>query len=1687
MKKILLSLFCLIAVAATAFAQAEPTATLSFTANNTYNPKMSSYEKSWTAYNNASKSLSWTISNFNNNSNQWASIKCGRSKYTSVASIANDFALEGNLTEIDIKVASYDAPNVNSVKLLIADNSDFVNASTWDITDKISATEVKLIIPAEYQIPNAYTKFVFDCKSSTKNGFVEISNINYYTLPGIEISAEDLTLEVGSTANISYSCSDPNAVISYEYDHDGLSIDEAAHTLTGLKEGEYSVTINASVDGEVTASNTFNVTVLGQIELILNAVNPIKTIIGNSVEIPVSNNLSLTGSAIVYGFEVTEGDANGLSFSGLTMKALAAGTYTVKLEAIGEYLDNVYEAEPIYFSVEVEDITTYHILNASDLEKLKRADILIVSNTDNAVMGSVNGSSYFNTINGDPKIDQNTTDIPENSAYNVVKLEKVAGKDNAYTLKSNTGKYIVGTKEDTNPKEAIVSFNNKGVLKIQFDNSYFQYNSGANPTRFRTYASTSNQTDIQIYYNPATIEWTDEYEMYITTENLTIPYNTIGHLDNITFTPALNNYTDVKISYERPEGSELNFTRHEDAIDEVIGTKPGKYEITVNFEGTRNGKVYTASETFFLTVEKDENPEKLIITTHDVEAMVNEPADLNIEFNTNIKEGEIEFIYDSEKVEFLGHTDEGQNVEGIQVIGKEVGEFEVSVKVVATRDTHDYNETATFKVIVKPAPVRYLKLTSLDEIEKSANIIIAAAPATSKGDKWMMGEPDGKYRKHIAATDRFSSDNTTLTPLENDAYSLLVMSKNPESDGSYSFKETDGKYMTSTSQGTMSKVEKEAFWKVSFDKDGNTILTAPGGNYALQANSSTPRFNTYSNPLQEIQIYYDPMSVEHFDENDMTITAESVFVPYQETIELNNLTFSNPLENYSDVAISYTYEEDAENPQLTLSVNEEGKTSVTGNVSGIYDVTAHFSGVIGEKTYTAQRTFALTVGQNPAPEKLEIIANDIKVVVNQVADLDIRFNTPINRDEMTFSHIYEGEEKALELLGDTDESKDVEGLKVKGLKVGTYLATIKVVADRGDRHYEESVDFYVTVQNAPRTFEKVTALQQLGANATVVITAAPVGGTGVNKDQKWVMSNNAGSATGTRDEIEASGSFSADNATLTQTDDDDFAVFELVKKSGVSEYALREKNTGKYLISSNKAFATSDDIAYWTASMNAADVVLTYNGETLRAYSSGATTYFKPYTDATTGRPVQLYMLQQEAAPLRNITLTWTDIEDNTLSGTVRKELWFEKSQENSGELALGNFFFQLNALENGEEVKEFPLDLLDVRASYQGSKYPDASAAWADSELSYTHPGTYRLTVAPKSGIDFTGEWNVTYPKQLNVVISALKPDFHTIQALGTDHVKTAYEAGTHGMGEYEIYLDDPDTFFDEAYTELMEAAITPEFESEWVEEIHGMNEDMHEQFHYLYYADPIVEYLDQNTLWFDATVAGNYTLTIKAKEQYRHWFETASVAMPLSIVPTFEGFDIEKAHMNEATGEWTLEVWEKDLAELGGNVDEIGADHDYFKSCRFCLTHGGDLFYKLTRTQEVPGIDEGNGEDPFADLRRVIRRAASSDEDLIAAGYTKAERDSSEAARTAPVDLRNVESLTLVQRVNGVQSEPKEISFSGGVTTTVKEIEFGSEDEFDSEDEFYTLDGLRVQAPLAPGMYIRRSAKSAGVILVR
>lgn len=1677
MKKILLSLFCLIAVATTAFAK-EITEELTAKMFGVNGASYKDY-----SYTSSETGITYgTYTALNKEIFQF--------KKTSVGLFISDNPQGLIIKKIEFPVGS---DLVDAATSAVNASHTAYTKDTYNSGSQIGSGS-KTINSVDFPSTDNYEYFSF---YSTKNAWYVTKFVITYEVPdepapGTEVSAEDLTLEVGSTANISYSCSDPNAVISYEYDHDGLSIDEATHTLTGLKEGEYSVTINASVDGEVTASNTFNVTVLGQIELILNAIDPIKTIIGNSVEIPVSNNLSLTGSAIVYGFEVTEGDANGLSFSGLTMKALAAGTYTVKVDALGEYLNNVYEAEPIYFSVEVEDIPTYTLMTPAVLSKTQKAYIIISNKDNNAILGAQNNNNRAPDTENLNYNSSTQSMTPPQDCYVLLMERDKYGNCTFYDIRNNDYLSVPNSKDNYlkfgQPyKTASVSISDSGIATIKFAGAdrFLKYNSSSK--LFASY--TSSQTDVRIYYNPANIEWTDEYEMYITTENLTIPYNTIGHLDNITFTPALNNYTDVKISYERPEGSELNFTRHEDAIDEVIGTKPGKYEIIVNFEGTRNGKVYTASETFFLTVEKDENPEKLIITTHDVEAMVNEPADLNIEFNTNIKEGEIEFIYDSEKVEFLGHTDEGQNVEGIQVIGKEVGEFEVSVKVVATRGTHDYNETATFKVIVKPAPVRYSKLTSLDEIEKSANIIIAAAPATSKGEKWMMGEQNGSsVRTNIVATDRFSEDNTTLTPLENDAYSLLVMSKNPESDGNYSFKETDGKYMTSTSEKSMSKVNQEVFWTVEINDAGNAILKAPNGDNTLQANSQSPRFTTYSKLSQQpIQIYYDPMSVEHFDENDMTITAESVFVPYQETIELNNLTFSNPLENYSDVVISYTYEEDAENPQLTLSVNEEGKTSVTGNVSGIYDVTAHFSGVIGEKTYTAQRTFALTVGQNPAPEKLEIIANDIKVVVNQVADLDIRFNTPINRDEMTFSHIYEGEEKALELLGDTDESKDVEGLKVKGLKVGTYLATIKVVADRGDRHYEESVDFYVTVQNAPRTFEKVTTLQQLGANATVVITAAPVGGTGVNKDQKWVMSNNAGSATGTRDEIEASGSFAADNSTLTQTDDDDFAVFELVKKSGVSEYALREKNTGKYLISSNQAFATSDDIAYWTASMNEANVVLTYNGETLRAYSSGATTYFKPYTNAATGRPVQLYMLQQEAAPLRNITLTWTDIEDNTLSGTVRKELWFEKSQENSGELALGNFFFQLNALENGVEVEEFPIDLLDVRVAYQGSKYPDASAAWADSELSYTHPGTYRLTVAPKSGIDFTGEWNVTYPKQLNVVISALKPDFHTIQALGTDHVKTAYEAGTHGMGEYEIYLDDPDTFFDEAYTELMEAAITPEFESEWVEEIHGMNEDMHEQFHYLYYADPIVEYLDQNTLWFDATVAGNYTLTIKAKEQYRHWFETASVAMPLSIVPTFEGFDIEKAHMNEATGEWTLEVWEKDLAELGGNVDEIGADHDYFKSCRFCLTHGGDLFYKLTRTQEVPGIDEGNGEDPFADPRRVIRRAASSDEDLIAAGYTKAERDSSEAARTAPVDLRNVESLTLVQRVNGVQSEPKEISFSGGVTTTVKEIEFGSEDEFDSEDEFYTLDGLRVQAPLAPGMYIRRSAKSAGVILVR
>lgn len=160
--------------------------TISFAADNTTRgEKVGSYTKTWESTTNG---FTVSIANFNNNKwDKWNYIKCGRKDNASVATITTKAAIDKAITKVVVTIDGVTADKVNSATLTVASDAEF----TKDV-QTITVTAAKGELPYVVTTPteNMYYKLTYDCKSSTKNGFVQISKIEYYiTAPDIEATA----------------------------------------------------------------------------------------------------------------------------------------------------------------------------------------------------------------------------------------------------------------------------------------------------------------------------------------------------------------------------------------------------------------------------------------------------------------------------------------------------------------------------------------------------------------------------------------------------------------------------------------------------------------------------------------------------------------------------------------------------------------------------------------------------------------------------------------------------------------------------------------------------------------------------------------------------------------------------------------------------------------------------------------------------------------------------------------------------------------------------------------------------------------------------------------------------------------------------------------------------------------------------------------------------------------------------------------------------------------------------------------------------------------------------------------------------------------------------------------------------------------------------------------------------------
>ena len=207
----------LLAVMGSAWAEESIYKTALFGLN--YNSKgVSSYTDTWTATTNG---FTVSLSNFNNNNNNWEYVKCGRKNNASVGSITTTSTIDKAITKVVVTVDAFTSGKINSFKLYVASNNSFTT-NLQTISLNITQGENVFVIPTPSE--NLFYKVEADCASGSSNGLVTISKIDYYfNDSGMQkIVTPTFSPEAGEVAKgtvVSFNCATED--VTYYYTTDG--------------------------------------------------------------------------------------------------------------------------------------------------------------------------------------------------------------------------------------------------------------------------------------------------------------------------------------------------------------------------------------------------------------------------------------------------------------------------------------------------------------------------------------------------------------------------------------------------------------------------------------------------------------------------------------------------------------------------------------------------------------------------------------------------------------------------------------------------------------------------------------------------------------------------------------------------------------------------------------------------------------------------------------------------------------------------------------------------------------------------------------------------------------------------------------------------------------------------------------------------------------------------------------------------------------------------------------------------------------------------------------------------------------------------------------------------------------------------------------------------------------------------
>lgn len=235
--------------------------TLSFPDNNQANNKVGAYDKNWTARIGTD---TWTISNFNNNNwDTWTSIKCGRKGYSSTASIATDNDLGAAITKVVVHYGKVgNANNITACYLQVASDPNFNNIIERKSTTKLTTTTKETAFIVTEPAVGRYFKVVYELTKATKNGFVEIKNVEYFTKSDkadskikFNEAAKEVDLKTEMLRLSDLITNPHNLPITYSTSDEGTA-EELDGTLLLYKTGKVTVTASFAGDDTYAATST---------------------------------------------------------------------------------------------------------------------------------------------------------------------------------------------------------------------------------------------------------------------------------------------------------------------------------------------------------------------------------------------------------------------------------------------------------------------------------------------------------------------------------------------------------------------------------------------------------------------------------------------------------------------------------------------------------------------------------------------------------------------------------------------------------------------------------------------------------------------------------------------------------------------------------------------------------------------------------------------------------------------------------------------------------------------------------------------------------------------------------------------------------------------------------------------------------------------------------------------------------------------------------------------------------------------------------------------------------------------------------------------------------------------------------------------------------------------------------------